>query len=219
MIEDRIEIITVVIIAASLWRNSLVIMSRAARLPVRHAAHTCSAWWTWNQGAAQSKCFPAVEARQAECILNEFLTRRHWWYESRQIIELKWKRAAGIWRKLSHRWWKIVNSDEREMTFSGETVASVPTGGEGPDSTDLARRRSPGLSCSATAASLCSTMSDGVAPSQLDGNESDWRGCSERLPKIMFCVCLALHCLLLVCCALFNAVVWQKFGEFSRIQN
>lgn len=52
----------------------------------------------------------------------------------------------------------------------------------------MAQLNHPGLSFSAKAARLCSTMPDGVTlPSQLDGNESDLWRCLEMLPKIMFC--------------------------------
>lgn len=82
---------------------------------------------------------------------------------------------------------EIVSTDHCEITFF-KHHNSIGGRTERKRERNLAQLKHPGLSFSAKAARLCSTMPDGVTLlSQLDGNESDLWRCLERLPKIMFC--------------------------------
>lgn len=158
------------------------------------------------------------------------LSRRHWCLNR---VELVLEKGSCHLTQIKSQIMKIVNTDHREMAFFRQ-YSCIGRRTERAKSPDLAQWRSPGLSCSAAAARLCSTMPDGVALlSQLDGNESDWRGCLERLPKIMLCVPLALSasmsCCLLVylaflfhacslCRSLFNSHSRTKCRKFSNIK-
>lgn len=87
--------------------------------------------------------------------------------------ELEMEKGSCHFTQIKSQMMRIVNTGSREMTFS-VIQSHRYKNREGQRRRTWLQWRSPGLSCSATAAKMCSTMSDGVALlSPLNGNESD----------------------------------------------